>query len=93
MADPNSIDDLTRVGVGAGGGGLVVALSTLVGRFMTANKLETMAEHIAELNSKLSILLAASERRDSEWSRLDAERRFASLEAKIEALERARDAK
>ena len=80
MADPNSFDDLTKVGVSAGGGGLVVAITTLIGKFLTANKLE-------ELNSKLSILIASDARREAEWNRLDAEKRFATLEAKVDALE------
>ena len=80
MADPNSLDDLTKVGVSAGGGGLVVAITTLIGKFLTANKLE-------ELNSKLSILIASDARREAEWNRLDAEKRFATLEAKVDALE------
>ena len=80
MADPNSLDDLTKVGVSAGGGCLVVAITTLIGKFLTANKLE-------ELNSKLSILIASDARREAEWNRLDAEKRFATLEAKVDALE------
>ena len=80
MADPNSIDDLAKVGVSAGGGGLVVAITTLIGKFLTANKLD-------EVNSKLSILIASDARREAEWNRLDAEKRFAALEAKVDALE------
>ncbi len=80
MADPNSIDDLTRTGLTAGGGGLVVALTTLVGKFITSSKL-------ADLDAKLSILVASDARREVEWARLDAEKRFAALEAKVDALE------
>ena len=95
MADPNSLDDLTKVGVSAGGGGLVVAITTLIGRFLTAGKLEEMraqnaahSQQLHEVNSKMSILLAASERRDSEWERLNAEVRFAHLEARMDAVEK-----
>lgn len=88
MADPNSIDDLTKVGVGAGSGGVVVAVVTLIGKFLTGNRLEAMALQMAALDSKLTILIAASERRDGEWDRLDAERRLSQLEAKVEAVEK-----
>lgn len=88
MADPNSLDDLTKVGVGAGSGGVVVAVVTLIGKFLTGNRLEAMALQMAALDSKLTILIAASERRDSEWDRLDAERRLSQLEAKVEAVEK-----
>lgn len=88
MADPNSIDDLAKTGVTAGGGGLVVALVTLVGKFLTGNRLEAMALQMAALDSKLTILIAASERRDGEWERLNAEKRLSQLEAKVEAVEK-----
>jgi Tfp pilus assembly protein PilN len=87
MADPNNLDELTKVGVSAGGGGLVVAVTTLIGKFLTAGKLEqvqaqnaALATQLAELNAKMTILVAASARRDADWERLDAERRFLVLE-------------
>lgn len=95
MADPNSFDDLTKVGVSAGGGGLVVAITTLIGKFLTAGKLEEMrtqnaalAAQLNELNSKMTILIAASERRDTEWEQLDAVKRLAELEARMGAVEK-----
>ncbi len=95
MADPNSLDDLTKVGVSAGGGGLVVAITTLIGKFLTAGKLEqlqaqltALATQQAELNAKMTIFIAASERRDGEWDRLDAVKRFADLEARMSAAEK-----
>lgn len=95
MADPNSIDDLTKVaGVSAGGGGLVVAITTLIGKFITSSKLEEvrqqnaqLAAQVANLTADIKVLLAASERRDQQHERLDAERRFADLEARMKALE------
>lgn len=95
MADPNSIDDLTKVGAAAGSGGLVVAITTLIGKFLTAGKLEEMraqnaalAAQLSEMNAKMTILIAASERRDGEWDRLDAVKRFADLEARMAAVEK-----
>ena len=88
MADPNSLDDLTKVGVSAGGGGVVVAVVTLIGKFLTSNRLDAMAAQMNALDAKLSVLVAASERRDSEWERLDAERRLSKLEAKVDAIDK-----
>lgn len=88
MADPNSFDDLTKVGVSAGGGGLVVALTTLIGKFLTAGKLEQLQSQLGDLNAKMAILLAASERRDAEWEQLDAVKRLAELEARMGAVEK-----
>lgn len=88
MADPNSFDDLTKVGVSAGSGGVVVAIVTLVGKFLTSNRLDAMATQMTALDAKLSVLVAASERRDSEWERLDAERRLSKLEAKVDAIDK-----
>lgn len=91
MSDPSNFDDLTKVGVGAGSGGVVVAVVTLIGKFLTGNRLEAMALQMAALDSKLTILIAASERRDGEWDRLDAERRLASLEAQVAQMQKTLD--
>lgn len=95
MSDPNSIDDLTKVGVSAGSGGVVVALASLVGKFLTSSKLDevraqnaALAAQVADLSAKMTVLIAASERRDGEHDKLDAERRFASLEARMDAVEK-----
>lgn len=95
MADPNSFDDLTKVGVSAGSGGVVVAIAGLIGKFLTSSKLDevraqnaALAQQVSELSAKLTVLIAASERRDGEHDRLDAERRFASLEARMDAVEK-----
>ena len=98
MADPNSFDDLTKVGVSAGSGGLVVAITTLVGKFITSSKLDEMraqnaaqSAQLADLNAKMTILIAASERRDIEHDRLDATNRLAKLEARMDAIEKLTD--
>lgn len=91
MADPNSIDDLTKVGTSAGAGGLVVALSALVGKFLTSSKLDALTTQLADMSAKMTILVAASERRDGEHDRLDAANRLARLEARVDALERLTD--
>jgi dynactin complex subunit len=88
MPDPNNLDDLAKVGVSAGSGGLVVALTTLVGRFLTSGKLDALTAEVVKLSAQMTVLLAASERRDSEHDRLDAVNRFASLEARMAALEK-----
>ena len=98
MADPNSFDDLTKVGVSAGSGGLVVAITTLVGKFITSSKLDEMraqnaaqSAQLSDLNAKMTILIAASERRDGEHDRLDAANRLADIEARLKAVEKVLD--
>lgn len=91
MADPNSFDDLTKVGTSAGAGGLVVALSALVGKFLTSSKLDALTTQLADMSAKMTILVAASERRDGEHDKLDAVNRLARLEARVDALERLTD--
>lgn len=85
MADPNSIDDLAKVGVGASGGGIVAIIGALISKFTTTAKLEQLDVRLAALDVKLQVLIAASEHRDNANGELDAERRLARLEALAEA--------
>lgn len=91
MADPNGFDDMTKVGAGGGFGAALAAVVAWFGRAATASRLDALAHQVAELNSKLTILLAASERRDGEHDRLDAERRLAALEAHVAQIQRTLD--
>jgi hypothetical protein len=95
MSDPNSIDDLTKVAGGSGVAGIVAAIWAFLARSQTSSRLDTMAAQIgaltqavADLSAKLTVLMAASERRDNEHERLNAESRFAHLEARMEAVEK-----
>ena len=98
MAGPGCFGDLTKVGGSAGSGGLVVAITTLVGKFITSSKLDEMRAQnaaqsalLADLGAKMTILIAASERRDIEHDRLDATNRLAKLEARMDAIEKLTD--
>lgn len=91
MADPNNIDDALKVAGGGGAGAFVAALVAFFARAGTASRLDAMAAQIAELNAKLTILVAASERRDDEHDRLDAEKRLAALEAHVAQIQRTLD--
>ena len=94
-ADPNSVDDLAKVAGGGGAAALVAAVVAFMRGASTANRIDALttqmvalSQQVSDLNGKLTVLLAASERRDAEHDRLDAERRFASLEARLEAVEK-----
>lgn len=88
MADPNNLDDLTKVGAGGG----VVAALALMGRMLsgaaTSNRLEAMQTQLADLGAKMTVVIAALERRDGDFERLDAERRLLALEERQRAQER-----
>lgn len=91
MADPSSTDDLVKVAGGAGGSGLLAGIWALIARAQTSARLDAMAAQLADLNSKLTVLVAASERRDLDADRLNAEKRLSQLEAKVDALQRTLD--
>lgn len=91
MADPNNIDDVTKIGAGGGFGAALAAAVAWFSRAATASRLDALAAQVAELNAKLSILVAASERRDGEHDRLDAARRLAALEAHVAQIQRTLD--
>ena len=94
-ADPNSVDDLAKVAGGGGAAALVAAVVAFMRGASTANRIDALtaqmvalSQQVSDLNGKLTVLLAASERRDAEHDRLDAEKRFASLEARLESVEK-----
>ncbi len=91
MADPNSTDDLVKVAGGAGGSGLLAAVWAFFSRASMAQRLDALAQQMADLNGKVTVLVAASERRDNDADRLDAERRLAALEAKVDSMQRTLD--
>lgn len=91
MGDPNSVDDLTKVAGGGGLGAAVAAAFAWFARAQTATRLDALAQQVAEMNAKMTILIAASERRDGEHERLDAERRLAALEAHVAQIQRTLD--
>lgn len=92
MADPSAMDDLAKAGAGGGVVAVLASIGAFVVKHSTSHRLDAlsqqMAQALADMSAKLTVLVAASERRDAEWHRLDAEKRFAALEAKVEALER-----
>lgn len=91
MADPNSVDDLAKVAGGAGTASLVAGVLAFFARASTASRMDALVQQMSDLNSKVSTLVAASERRDGEHDRLDAANRLARLEARVDALERLTD--
>lgn len=91
MADPGSMDDLTKVAGGGGLGAAVAAVVTFLTRAATGQRLDRMAEMLGKLEAQMAVLVAASERRDEESQRLDATRRLALLEARVDAIQRTLD--
>lgn len=90
MSDP-SIDDLTKVGAGVGGTGLLAAVWALIAKYQSAARINELATQVqaltaavSDLKADVKALVAASERRDDAHERLDGERRFARLEAVAE---------
>ena len=84
MADPSSLDDLAKVGAGAGGGGVVAGIVTLISKFVTSSRLDALDAKMNGLDVKLQVLIAASEHRDGEADSLRAEQRLSRLEALAE---------
>lgn len=91
MADPQGVDDLAKVAGGGGLGALVASVAAFFARASTSARLDAIAAALGEMRGQMAVLLAASERRDAEWQRLDAEKRLAALEAHVEQLQRTID--
>jgi hypothetical protein len=85
------MDDLTKVGAGGGFGAAVAAAVAWFSRAATAGRLDAMQAQLSELNAKLTILVASTERHIHDEERLDAARRLAALEAHVAQIQRTLD--
>lgn len=85
---PNG-DDLAAAGAGGGIATVIASAIAFFARAQTATRLDLLSQQLADLTAKVTVLVAASERRDDQHDRLDAERRLARIEARLDGLERA----
>lgn len=93
MADPSMLPDMGDLAKVGGGGAAASLLTLIAGRLFGSQdkvlaRLELLQSQVQDMSTKLAVLVAASERRDSDFARLtnqvdEHSKQLARLEAVV----------